>query len=87
MTRRGAAGRLGGAYAGYRRDEYAAGRKLVPQLRAINSKTSNLLQLVDVLLGASTASASSPHKMGLQKHVRQRAGSRITEWTFKRSEE
>lgn len=68
------------------RDEYAAGKRLVPRLRAVDSKTSDLLQLTDVLLGAWTAAATSPHKAELQKHVRERAGGRVEEWTFLRDE-
>lgn len=66
------------------RDEYAAGKRLVPRLRAVDSKTSDLLQLTDVLLGAWTAAPSSPHKTALQAHIRERAGSRVEEWTFLR---
>ena len=65
-----------------RRDDYRAGRKLVPMLRPVDSKTSNVLQLVDVLLGALTAAPSSPHKQSLQAVVR--SVDRAYEWTFSR---
>lgn len=69
------------------RDEYAAGKRIIPRLRALDSKASNLLQLVDVLLGAWTAEPSSQHKLALQERVRAGAGDRIVEWTFQRAGE
>ena len=67
------------------RDDYTAGRRLVPRLLAENSKESNLLQLADVALGAWTACATSPHKAALQQRVRQDLAERVTEWTFTRT--
>lgn len=66
------------------RDDYVAGRRLIPRLRAEDSKTSNLLQLVDVALGAWTGRPASPYKAAFQERVRRRMAERVTAWTFVR---
>jgi len=58
--------------AGFR--DYDLPKKQLCQLKPINSKNDDILQLVDVLLGASTSSATASAKVQLIQHVRQRFG-------------
>lgn len=53
--------------------DYELRQKQIHTLKALNSKASNLIQLVDVLLGASVSSAVAPAKNKLAEHVRYRS--------------
>jgi hypothetical protein len=56
------------------RDDYPLKRSHIHTLKPTNSKADDLIQLVDVLLGAITSSATAPAKTQLAQHIRQRLG-------------
>lgn len=58
--------------AGFR--DYDLSKKQICELKAVNSKAEDLVQLVDVLLGASVSNATVPPKAQLAQYVRQRFG-------------
>ncbi len=59
--------------------DYGVTRKQIADFRPMDSKRSDLLQLVDVVLGAMTSVASAPAKLNLLTYVRDRVASREAE--------
>lgn len=57
---------------------YPKGQKQVHTLKAVNSKNDDLLQLVDVLLGAKTSTATAVAKVQLAQYVREKLSEQIT---------
>lgn len=56
---------------------YPRGQKQIYTLKPVNSKADDLLQLVDVLLGAKTSTATAPAKVQLAQYVREKLGDDI----------
>ncbi len=51
--------------------DHGLAKRQVKNLHALDSKQCDLIQLTDVLLGALTSSASSPHKQELSRYIRE----------------
>ena len=60
---------------------YPPNQKQVHTLKPVNSKADDLLQLVDVLLGAKTSTATAVAKVQLAKYVREKLGEQISVFT------
>jgi hypothetical protein len=54
------------------RRDYGLAKRQVRSLSPLDSKRCDLLQVADIVLGALTSAATSPHKQELARHVRER---------------